>query len=82
MVVGCSQILALLFPGFSRSGPPSPPPRDLDRVAATGLRHPLAPLGPERPEQPVVTAYRAATPDGRRAAGVRVTLPETRLIIG
>ncbi|MFD4943554.1 methyltransferase, FxLD system [Streptomyces sp. NPDC058409] len=36
----------------------------------------------ERPEQPVVTAYPAATPDDRLAAGVRVTRPETRLTVG
>lgn len=35
----------------------------------------------ERPEQPVVTAYPAATPDDRLAAGVRVTRPETRLTV-
>jgi undecaprenyl-diphosphatase len=39
MVVGCSQILALLFPGFSRSGATISTAliRDLDRVAATRL---------------------------------------------
>jgi protein-L-isoaspartate(D-aspartate) O-methyltransferase len=35
----------------------------------------------ERPAQPVVTAYPAATPDDRIAAGVRVIRPETRLTI-
>jgi len=39
MVVGCSQILALLFPGFSRSGATISTAlvRDLDRMAATRL---------------------------------------------
>ncbi|GAA3835073.1 undecaprenyl-diphosphate phosphatase [Streptomyces coacervatus] len=39
MIVGCSQILALLFPGFSRSGATISTAliRDLDRVAATRL---------------------------------------------
>jgi undecaprenyl-diphosphatase len=39
MIVGCSQILALLFPGFSRSGATMSAAliRDLDRVAATRL---------------------------------------------
>jgi undecaprenyl-diphosphatase len=39
MVVGCSQILALLFPGFSRSGATISTAllRGLDRVAATRL---------------------------------------------
>jgi len=39
MLVGCSQILALLFPGFSRSGATISTAliRDLDRVAATRL---------------------------------------------
>jgi undecaprenyl-diphosphatase len=39
MWVGCSQILALLFPGFSRSGATMSTAlvRDLDRVAATRL---------------------------------------------
>jgi undecaprenyl-diphosphatase len=39
MVVGCSQILALLFPGFSRSGATISTAliRDLDRLAATRL---------------------------------------------
>jgi undecaprenyl-diphosphatase len=39
MIVGCSQILALLFPGFSRSGATISTGllRDLDRVAATRL---------------------------------------------
>jgi undecaprenyl-diphosphatase len=39
MVVGTSQILALLFPGFSRSGATISTAliRDLDRVAATRL---------------------------------------------
>ncbi|GHH83698.1 undecaprenyl-diphosphatase 1 [Streptomyces sulfonofaciens] len=39
MLVGCSQILALLFPGFSRSGATMSTAlvRDLDRVAATRL---------------------------------------------
>ncbi|MDX3308155.1 hypothetical protein P1S61_03340 [Streptomyces sp. ME08-AFT2] len=36
----------------------------------------------ERPEQPVVTAYPATTPDDLLAAGVRVTRPETHLTIG
>ncbi|MCX5008639.1 hypothetical protein OHB05_39550 [Streptomyces sp. NBC_00638] len=36
----------------------------------------------ERPEQPVVTAYPATTPDGRLAAGVRVRRPETLPTIG
>ncbi|WP_326778315.1 methyltransferase, FxLD system [Streptomyces sp. NBC_01445] len=36
----------------------------------------------ERPEQPVVTAYPATTPDARLAAGVHVTRPETRLTVG
>lgn len=36
----------------------------------------------DRPQQPVVTAYFATTPDDRLAAGVRVTRPETRLTIG
>jgi protein-L-isoaspartate(D-aspartate) O-methyltransferase len=36
----------------------------------------------ERPEQPVVTAYPAATPDAQLAAGVRLSRPETRLTIG
>jgi undecaprenyl-diphosphatase len=39
MIVGCSQILALLFPGFSRSGATMSTAliRDLDRLAATRL---------------------------------------------
>jgi undecaprenyl-diphosphatase len=39
MIVGCSQILALLFPGFSRSGATISTAliRDLDRMAATRL---------------------------------------------
>jgi undecaprenyl-diphosphatase len=39
MLVGCSQILALLFPGFSRSGATISTAllRDLDRTAATRL---------------------------------------------
>ena len=39
MIVGCSQILALLLPGFSRSGATISTAliRDLDRVAATRL---------------------------------------------
>jgi undecaprenyl-diphosphatase len=39
MIVGCSQILALLFPGFSRSGATisASLARGLDRVAATRL---------------------------------------------
>ncbi len=39
MLVGCSQILALLFPGFSRSGATMSTALvlDLDRVAATRL---------------------------------------------
>ena len=39
MIVGSSQILALLFPGFSRSGATMSTAllRDLDRVAATRL---------------------------------------------
>lgn len=39
MIVGCSQILALLFPGMSRSGATISTAliRDLDRVAATRL---------------------------------------------
>lgn len=39
MIVGCSQILALLFPGISRSGATISTAlvRDLDRVAATRL---------------------------------------------
>ncbi|MEU4029973.1 hypothetical protein [Streptomyces anulatus] len=36
----------------------------------------------ERPEQPVVTACPAATPDDRLAPGLRVTRPQTRLTIG
>lgn len=36
----------------------------------------------ERPEQPIVTAYPATTPDDQLAPGVRVTRPETRLTIG
>lgn len=35
----------------------------------------------QRPAQPVVTAYPAATPDGQLAPGARVTRPETRLTI-
>jgi hypothetical protein len=74
MVVGCSQILAAL---------PRLLPLRLHRLhrPATSTRPPLGPgiplcpWGQDRPEQPVVTAYPAATLDGRLAAGVRVTGP-------
>ena len=36
----------------------------------------------ERPEQPVVTGYPAATPDDRLAAGAHVNRRVTRLTIG
>ncbi|PZT72947.1 MULTISPECIES: methyltransferase, FxLD system [unclassified Streptomyces] len=36
----------------------------------------------ERPAQPIVTAYPAATPDDHLAHGARVDRPETRLTIG
>ncbi|WP_435178731.1 methyltransferase, FxLD system [Actinacidiphila sp. bgisy145] len=35
----------------------------------------------ERPAQPVITAYPAATPDGQLAPGAHVTRPDTRLTI-
>ncbi|PRX97895.1 protein-L-isoaspartate(D-aspartate) O-methyltransferase [Allonocardiopsis opalescens] len=60
--------------GITAHGP------DADRIAEQ-INDLLHRWGQERPAQPVITAYPAATQDGRLEAGARVDRPDTRLTI-